>query len=276
MNTKPPLSYADWIETFAKSSTHMINIARSMDYPWVTDTPPSEPRALHNMYARALACAYARKFGEMCKSVSESLGSERYLLYALAGRSLIETTATLRYYMRCEYRPLLEKNELSQQEMKQLIAADDRHLRGGRFDWKSFSAGKYGEMMEEARRELRHKKESKSKRYLPPNLMNEQRNVYTCIEKWSAEQPGALLMYNLFCELVHPNVGSSFLVASTEGGNMYFGSGKGTSLGRQIAGQSAPLLGALVIQAFNDSWLLLASSVWTDAELAPARQERMG
>jgi hypothetical protein len=276
MNAKHLPSYEEWVEVFAKSSTHMMNIAKMMDYPWDIDSPPNEPRALHNMYARALGCAYARKFGEMCKSISESLRSEQFLLYALAARSLIETTATLRYYIRHEYRPLLSKGEMSQQEMKQLLDADDRHLRGGRFDWQSFLSGKYGEMVEEARRELAHKKASKGKKYLPPNLMNEQRNVYTCIEKWATEEPGALLTYNLFCELVHPNVGSNFLVASTEGGKMHFGSGRGESLGRRIAAQSVPFLGSLVIKEFGDSWLLLASSTWTEDELALARQDGAG
>jgi hypothetical protein len=263
-------TYEEWIETFAKSSMHMMNVARHMDYPWL-ETPPTEPRTLHNMYARALACAYARKFGELCNAVSASLKSEQYLLYALAGRSLIETTATLRYYVKHEYRPLMEKSELTPKEMDQLLAVDDRHLRGGRFDWKSFSSGRYKDMLDEARRELEHKKAGTKTRYLPPNLINEQRNVYTCIEKWAGEAPGALLTYNLFCELVHPNVGSSFLVASTEEGKMYFGTGKGSSLGRVIAGQSLPFLGALVIKEFGNSWFLLASTIWTDDELRPTR-----
>lgn len=249
------------MEIFAKSSTHMMNIARMMDYPWDIDSPPAEPRALHNMYARALGCTYARKFGEMCKAVSESLRSQQFLLYALAARSLIETTATLRYYIRHEYRPLLGRVEMSQQEMKQLLDADDRHLRGGRFDWQAFISGRYGEMVEEARRELVHKKGSKNKKYLPPNLMNEQRNVYTCIEKWATEEPGALLTYNLFCELVPPNAGSNFLVASTEGGKMHFGSGRGVD-GSSNSRPKRPV-----------PWLSCHQGVWRS--LALARFERM-
>lgn len=265
-------TFADWIHTFSQSATHMLNIARGMDYPWAADNSVTEPRELHNMYARALACAYARKFGEMSKAVAENLKSEQYLLYALAGRSLVETTATLRYYIKHEYRPLLSNGELTPADMKQLIAVDDRHLRGGRFDWESFSSGNYSEMLEEVRRELEHKRSKSKTRYVPPNLVNEQRNVYTCIEKWAGEQPAAMLTYNLFCELVHPNVGSSFLVASAEGRKLHFGSGKGESLGRQIAGQSVPLLGALVLKEFGDSWALLASTTWTNEELAPTRE----
>lgn len=268
MENKPQKNlptYDEWIETFDKSSVHLLAMAGGMDFPWM-ERHFEDPRELHNMYARALICAYARKFGEMCKSVADSLRADQYLLYALAGRSLVETTATLRYYVLNEYTPLLSKGSLSNEDMKGLLAADDRHLRGGRFDWKTFLEGKYSEMVAETQRELTQKKKG-GKRYIPPNLMNEQKNVYTCIEKWAVSEPGALLTYNLFCELVHPNVGSNFLVASFESGVMHFGSGQGTSMGRRIAQQSVPLLGALVIREFGESLYRLMATIWKPDEL---------
>jgi hypothetical protein len=52
-------------------------------------------------------------------------------------------------------------------------------------------------------------------------------NVLTCVEKWAKETPAVLIAYNLFCELVHPNIGSSFLVCSSDSDRLHFGKHKG-------------------------------------------------
>jgi hypothetical protein len=68
------------------------------------------------------------------------------LIYALCGRALLETTATLRYYLMQEYRPLLDAAAGSV-DLKKLLAVDDRHLRGTRFDWESFIFRDYAKLI---------------------------------------------------------------------------------------------------------------------------------
>jgi hypothetical protein len=36
----------------------------------------------------------------------------------------------------------------------------------------------------------------------------EQTSVTTCLEKWAEDEAGIGVLYDLFCDLVHPNIGS--------------------------------------------------------------------
>jgi hypothetical protein len=98
-------------------------------------------------------------------------------------------------------------------------------------------------------------------------ILAEQVNVLTCIEKWAKEEPGVLIAYNLFCDLVHPNIGSSFLVASTNDEGLYFSPSKGESVGSDIFEQSLPLLLSVTHKQFGDYLLLLIGTIWQEDEL---------
>lgn len=259
------MSEIDWLETFHGSAERLSAMAAQMDFPWNQAEKVSPPE-LHNRYARALVNAYARKFAELAGALKKSIDSREYLVFALAGRSLIETTATLRYYVEKEYKPIFNKGQLDKDDWVRLINVDDRHLRGGRFDWVSFFSRKYEDMLAEVIREMDAKKE-KGRVYMPPNVVQMQTNVFTCIEHWAKETNGALLVYNLFCELVHPNVGSSFLIASTEADQIHFGSLKGQPIGQTIVEQSLPLLGAVVIRPFGENLAKLMATIWADDEV---------
>ncbi len=124
-------SISELIEIFKKGTHHLENMAIKLDFPWSPDE--SDSRKLHNMYARNLFTCYVSKFSDLSHGLLSALEKENYLIYALSGRALIETTATLRYYIVDKYKPLLDKGTLTADDMKELISIDDKHLRGTRF-----------------------------------------------------------------------------------------------------------------------------------------------
>ena len=214
------------------------------------------------MYARNLICAYVSKFSDLSTSILHAVEHDDFLTYALCGRALIEATATLRYYVLYQYKPLLDKDSLDACAFKKLIEIDDRHLRGGRFDWESFLFRRYSKLKADAIQHLKDKTDKKKK-----PIVSEQVNVLTCIEKWSAETPEVLIAYNLFCDLVHPNVGSTFLIASTFEDNLYFSKFRGEPVGRQIFAQSFPILISITHKPFGEYLLILMGTIWQDNEL---------
>jgi hypothetical protein len=97
-------------------------------------------------------------------------------------------------------------------------------------------------MKEDAVKQLSKKKEKNS---VSEDITKQQVNVLTCIEKWAADAPVVLIAYNLFCDLVHPNIGSNFLVASVKNEEIYFTKYKGDMLGHHIFEESFPVLVSL-------------------------------
>jgi len=238
-------------------------MAEKLDFPWSPTL--DDPRKLHNVYAQNLITCYVSKFAQLSETALDSAENKRYLIYALAGRSLIETTANLRYYTLFQYKPLLDKGSLTSAGMKQLIDIDDRHLRGGRFDWESFLFKRYAQLKNDAVKQLPSKKAKQ--RHVAQGIIAEQVNVLTCIEKWAEETPEVLIAYNLFCDLVHPNIGSSFLVASTNDRGLYFTPSKSRSVGADIFEQSFPILVSVTLKPFGENLSLLMGTIWQDDEL---------
>ena len=251
------------IALFRQGTTHLTVMAEKMDFPWLASE--QDPRKLHNVYARNLITCYVSKFAQLSESLLDSVEEKRFLVYALAGRSLIELSATLRYYMVHLYKPLFDKGLHSSANFEQLIEIDDRHLRGGRFDWNSFFLKRYSELKDDAVKHLANKKAKQ--KHISAGIITEQVNVLTCIEKWAEGTPEILIAYNLFCDLVHPNIGSSFLVASTYNEQLYFKPTEGRSVGEDIFEQSFPILVSVTQKTFGAHLAMLMGTIWSDDEI---------
>lgn len=251
------------IDSFREGSMHLRRMAEKLDFPWSPIL--NDHRKLHNVYARSLITCYVAKFAQLTEAICESIDNDRYLIYALAGRSLIESTATLRYYTLFQYKPLLDKGLQTSADMKALIEIDDRHLRGSRFDWDAFFSKRYVQLIDDAVKTLRNKK--KNQKYIAKGIIVEQVNILTCIEKWAEVTPEALIAYSLFCDLVHPNIGSSFLVSSTNDSGLYFTPAKGESVGAAIFEQTFPLLVSVTQKPFGEHLLMLMGTIWQEEEL---------
>ena len=183
--------------------------------------------------------------------------------------ALLETTAMLRYYVVDQYKPLLDKGTLSVVDMRRLIEIDDQHLRSGKFDWESFSFKNYSKMKADvvAKQASKGKKPAKAPEADagPPQV-----RIGLCFESWAAELPEVMIVYNLFCDLVHPNVGSSFLVASVSDTVAVSSSRyRGDSIGRAIMEQSFPILVSVTQKPFGQYLLGLIGTIWRDDDLAP-------
>jgi hypothetical protein len=256
-------SLSELMNQFREGAQHLSRMAEKLDYPW---TPTLDnPRRLHNVYASNLITCYVSKFAQLSQVVLDSVETGRYLIYALAGRSLIECAATLRYYVLFKYKPLMDQRTLDAAQMKKLIEIDDQHLRGGRFDWESFISKRYSQLIDDAVKQLENK-QSKQK-HLAQGIIAEQVNVLTCVEKWAEDNPNILVAYNLFCELVHPNIGSAFLVASTNEQGLYFSPSKGKSVGADIFAQTFPILVSVTHKPFGEYLLMLMGTIWQEDEL---------
>jgi hypothetical protein len=257
------------LELLREGNQHLVNMTKSLDFPWdPTTVPDGNPRRLHNMYARSLITCYVSKVADLSDGILDAVERSHFLVYALCGRALIETTATLWYYVTTQYKPLLDRGALDGEAMRTLIDIDDRHLRGTRFDWESFLLFNYTKLKADEIVALDAKrKNKKSSDKSPPDALPRQVNVSTCIEKWAAESPGVSVAYNLFCDLVHPNIGSTFLVASTSSRGLYFSRSRGESVGRQIFEQSLSILLATAHKPFGPLLLMLMGTIWQDDEL---------
>ncbi len=248
---------------FRQGTLHLATMAESLDYPWTSDA--KNPRELHNIYARNLVTCYVSKYAQLSETILDSVEDQRFLIYALAGRSLIESIATLRYYILHQYKPLLDKGSLSDAQMHELLSIDDRHLRGSRFDWDSFFFKRYQQLKDDAVKQLANRKAKQ--KHIAQAITAEQVNVLTCIERWAETTPEVLIAYNLFCDLVHPNIGSSFLVASTNDKGLYFTPSKGASVGADIFLQSFPILVSVTHKPFSQYLFMLIGTIWADDEL---------
>jgi hypothetical protein len=259
------------LEAARKATEHLSELSNRADTPWQPSL--KDPRRLHNNYVRNLADAYLSKFAELSKSLLAAIDREDYLTYALCGRSQIEAAATLRYYVVHKYRPLImelrQKGSVETDDYRRLLEIDDQHLRGSRFDWESFLQRRYSKMKDDIIAVLKAKgqKGQQKRADLAQSLTAQQVNVLTCVEKWADETPEALIAYNLFCELVHPNVGSNFLVSSRSSEKMYFAKNKGENVGRYIFEESFPLLLAVTHKPLAKFLTALMGTCWQEHEL---------
>lgn len=95
MYEKGSPSTAELVALLRRGTDHLINMAKGMEIAW--HPASGDPRRVHNMYVRNLVTSYVSRFSELSNGVLIGLDNRDYLIYALCGRSLIETTAILRY-----------------------------------------------------------------------------------------------------------------------------------------------------------------------------------
>lgn len=263
MEQAESLSTAELIEKLRQGTRHLSNMAEGLDTPW-DPKPRDDHRRVHNMYVRNLVTSYVSRFSELCNGVLAGLERGDFLVYALCGRALIETTATLRYYVMRKYKPLLDRKMLDGNGMKKLIDVDDKHLRGTGFDWESFIFRQYSRLSDNAQRRRGHQGAGHQ---TERGAMPEQIPVGRCIDSWSKETPSVGVAYDLFCDMVHPNAGSSFLVASTGPGGLYFTKTKGKRVGTAIVDRSLLLLLSVTQEPFGLYLEALMGTVWQDDEI---------
>ena len=174
-----------------------------------------DPVAHFNAYVDFAVAVYLDKLKQLYQCVAVSIEREWYLVYAQAGRSILENAATLRYYARHEdfvaLRRSWESDRMSDAVIRKAAATIDRFVRGNRFSWDAFIEGRFDQLST-----------------VPDQEHLSQVHVQTCLKKWYKESPKLESLYDLMCDLVHPNLGSNFLVTRSQDGKLVSG-GKGGS-----------------------------------------------
>ena len=197
--------------------------------------PPSDLSQLANHYLDMLWVVYISKYHLLCQSLIQALNAENFFIYGMIGRSLIEHTAILRYYVTGKMLPLanvaLSQDKISESTIQELIGLLDRHLTGRRFDWNTFLADYFDELEQPQSGTV---------------LKEPQVNVLTCLQKWMKDDPAIANLYELFCDLVHPNLGSTLLISRLiDKQNIGVGGSVGQPVGLEIFNRTFAQLIAL-------------------------------
>ena len=189
--------------------------------PRIPLTPSEDPLTRVRQQVTVIGELSAAKLQSLVALVLHTIDQRDWLTYGMAGRSLIEHAATLRYYFQEKIQPLLPKDAdpwtLSAETLSEIQLILFQLIRGGRFDWTS--------LLEQWLVGIE----------IPERPQPSQVNVLTCIQKWSKEEPRIEQLYAMFCDLVHPNLGSSLLVIGITPAELSFGDSCENSLGESIA-----------------------------------------
>ncbi len=185
--------------------------------------PPENLQDLLDHYLDTLSMVYLKKYSVFSQCLIKVLNEENYLLYGLIGRAIIEHTAVLRYYVTSKMLPLAHEvvadGIVTDSEIEELIQWLDKHLAGRRFDWNTYLADHF-----------QHIKGLKTE----PVVQPAQVNILTCLEKWGRENQSIIHLYELFCDLVHPNLGSTLLITRVLDNRLIVGGERGKPLGQEI------------------------------------------
>ena len=201
-------------------------------------------------YFKFLYAQYQAKYAELTGALIESVNKKEYLLFGLCGRSLLELTAILRYYT-VKLQPIIDeaaKTGVFTQEQQQAMADIlDNHARGGRFNWHEFHFGDRSQFAQHLVKVRKKKKNPQSDNILE-KINPEQVNVLTAIEKWAKDDPGVLLAYEFFCELVHPNLGSNFMVMGSKGGRLVVGKSSPKDVAKNLCDEGLTMIASTAIR----------------------------
>ena len=203
--------------------------------------PPGDMRHLFNQYIDLIWATYASKLSALMQSIVVVVNRDDFLTYGLIGRSLIEHASILRYYHKTQIVPKLqapiERKSVTTKTIEELIEILDKHLRGGRFDWQSFLNNDFDNLFGGSRSKL------------------EQFRICKCIQDWATDDQSIAVLYDLFCDLVHPNLGSTLLVARVWEDGTGVGGNRGYPFGRDLFAKTI----AGLMQVIQESIILLNS-----------------
>jgi hypothetical protein len=192
------------------------------------DAGITDLRKLLNQHIELLWGCYIAKLACLTRNVILAVNQEDFLIYGMLGRSIIENAAVFRFYDMKELFPRIqgcvEKGHVTRKEVSELIEIMDKHLRGGQFEWNLFHDGNFEKLIEREKWPIK------------------QVRVGDCIKEWSKEFSMVGIYYDLFCDLVHPNLGSNLLLARVWSGGGGYGGARGYFHGFDIFQETFKML----------------------------------
>jgi hypothetical protein len=221
---RTPITFSDEIRNKVDEQTRsmMTLCERSTNELWLmldnmtehfVFPPPADVRDVHNNYVRAILASTAAKDVSLSTSLIEAVNKYDFLGYALAARSMVEIMATLRYLIVQKLAPTIHEmtsGQYTAEQVQRLIREEDVYLRGTRFDWVEFFEKGFRPLNERYSEWLVEKKKDRNAKKWSPGRATpvEQVSVTTCLEKWAHDEAGIGVLYDLLCDMVHPNIGS--------------------------------------------------------------------
>jgi hypothetical protein len=182
--------------------------------------PPDDILVVHKNHVTAILASTAARYVSLTISLIEAVNRFDFLTYALVARSIVEIVATLRHLLVEKLDPITQNmtGPITSEEVKKLLAEEDIYLRGTRFDWNEFLENDFLPLKERYAEWLEEKKKDKTAKKWKPGRTppKEQVNVATCLEKWARVEPGIGVLYDLLCDMVHPNIGSVMSIMITD------------------------------------------------------------
>jgi hypothetical protein len=217
------------LEKFAEGTRYLIDVSLEHEVTWIP-RHKGDIRKFYNYYIDFVWTAFIAKFSSLERGLISVVNREDFLTYGLIGRAMIENTAVLRHYLREEILPRIQepikRKSVKGRELMEITDILDKCVRGKCFDWRSFFSGDFNNLIKKRR----------------PHPHVKQVRVGDCIREWEKEKPAIGVLYGIFCDFVHPNIGSTFLVMRIRSDSIGFGGTRGRSFGFDLFERTFPAL----------------------------------
>lgn len=198
--------------------------------------------------------SYVEKFGDLIGEVISSVNSKQYLVTALCGRSIIESTATLRHYNNAVFKKvnISTKRDLEGIDVKffhDALELANKHMHGSSINWAQFFTSDTKTFV----KDLVEKEKARLKKEPPKGVDYVQSiPIARALDSWFDEEPELVaLAYNFFSELVHPNLGSNLLLLGVSDGKVQSGRASNRALGKTICREGVKYLAPCLKEAMN-------------------------
>ena len=194
---------------------------------------------------------YVGKYKELLEAVIDNTNSGNYIVSSMVGRSIVETTAALRYY-NTECRKSIEgiaelekagKSPFDAETMSELMGLINQHMKGSKFDWSTFFSTDTRTFVDNLIKREADKKNA------PPVEYPESLRIKRILAPWEAEMPELRFIYAFFSDLVHPNLGSNLLLIGVKDGKIQIGGDANKSVGKRIATECVRFLTPVLKEA---------------------------
>lgn len=212
------------------------------------DLPPDagkHPYEILGDFFKFIHVSYVEKFRELVGGFISSVNNRQYLLTALCGRSIIESTATLRYYNAA----VMQKAKLSAKKeitgldvdfLQDAFKLAEQHMKGSRLNWVDFFTSEkksfIHDLVEKEKRRISREKPKKEEYLTSPPIGK-------FLDSWFDEDPELVaLSYNFFSELVHPNLGSNLLLTGVSEGRVQVGRNSNRAAGKAICREAVSFI----------------------------------
>ena len=261
-----------WIEdfSFTLSETVISDAEISVSEMYLFNTQDKNPHKLLGQFFKFIHVTYKQKFAELTDEFIDSINNKHFLTSALVGRSIIEATATLRFYNQKLIKKIHTRankpNESWEAEVdliNESLELAMQHMKGTNFDWEQFFTSDkktfVDSLVEKEKARLRKEKPVK------PNYIKSQ-PVGKYLDNWFDDEPELVsFAYNFFSELVHPNLGSNLLLTGVSKDKLQIGINSNRAVGKTISHHAVLTLVPVIKEASKQ----LADSIFIAGAFDP-------